>query len=361
MSMHTGIDDGWVVLERALEKEPPNRTPMEQRGIALLWKQAPSPLLELEWNRVSKGIDEVLYHRRHDESIALGREVQMAIWRKDFGFAERLLAQCVQHEERFVLDPAPAAHDRVTYLQVAGLVPPLASQLEAVRRGDRDAQNAFDATADAAFDELVGYKRQLWALQGQRDGHVSAARTPASTWTKENSHTAAAEGWGLFVSDTRGPMIERIDSTTDDFGKMVRPAFENDAAALGHVYLKAREGSRFHQQALLLTMADFDIGIVNEYAERRAEGNLVQLRDLCERAGITLVFDEGKGWSWSDEHGNEEHRIVTESAAALDGLGKKFGEAWRTDVLRGDTRRGFLDYVESELEQVEYEMGGMKP
>lgn len=95
---------------------------------------------------------------------------------------------------------------------------------------------------------------------------------------------------------------------------------------------------------------------------------LDRLRDLCERAGVELAVESDpdgplERWTWKSESGAFAEEMLgfdSEEKAARSGLEAKFGEGWRLDVRNGDTQRGFLDYVEAELEQVEDEMR-MKP
>lgn len=127
----------------------------------------------------------------------------------------------------------------------------------------------------------------------------------------------------------------------------------------------ARKGTQF--QRLLYDLASALLVLPPELTANPEPGDLPRLRDLCERAGITLVQatePEVVGrWDWGDEHGNaSDMSLLSEREAALQGLEAKYGEDWRYEVANGDTRRSFLDHVESELEQVEHELSeGMKP
>lgn len=100
--------------------------------------------------------------------------------------------------------------------------------------------------------------------------------------------------------------------------------------------------------------------------------DLPALRELCEQAGISLVEAQEEAirgrWDWRDENGNaSDASLDSERVAALNALNARFGDAWRLDVAKGDTR-GLLDYVSAELEaaqdlpeaEAENE-GGMRP
>lgn len=200
--------------------------------------------------------------------------------------------------------------------------------------------------------------------------------TAAPQWSAADSSAATAEGWDVFDNSDRGLEIERIDVPEDATGNLLPPAFESDHDAIAHVYCKAQEGSSLHQKALyvtLLVMKDFDVTFGADMRQapaivpvERREGESERLRDLCERAGIELGYERDQGsdqerWSWGDEHGNTHSGFDNERDAALSGLDAKFGESWRFDVGNGDTRRSFLDFIESSLEQIEDEQRGVTP
>ena len=81
--------------------------------------------------------------------------------------------------------------------------------------------------------------------------------------------------------------------------------------------------------------------------------DLQRLRDLCARAGISLVEaldDAVRGrWDWRDEHGNASNMSLdSEWAAAVAGLEATFGDAWRQDA-GAEPRQGLIHYIESVL------------
>ena len=91
--------------------------------------------------------------------------------------------------------------------------------------------------------------------------------------------------------------------------------------------------------------------------------DLDRLLELCERAGIEVARDGHSGdYYWSDEHGNASVVVgATERCAAMDALECKYGTAWRLDVQMKATQQGFVDYVQTTLEESELEIGGPKP
>lgn len=207
-------------------------------------------------------------------------------------------------------------------------------------------------------------------------------------WSREDSKAAVADGWDVFAHDVRGLEIERLDDPeeADD-----PPRFPDDAAAIWHVYNMARGGSALHQKALYVTLLAMNgfrqtygsvplpeadaainerIDAFDAYGTHRTSpapapasvhpGEVERLRDLCARAGITVCQaqeDEIKGrWDWIDENRNaSDMSFDTEQDAALAALDEMFGEDWRHDVDVANTRRSFLDYVESAVEQREDE------
>lgn len=227
-----------------------------------------------------------------------------------------------------------------------------------------------------------------------------ATSLPGVVWTPEDSKAAAAEGWDVFDSSDRGLEIERIDCPEDAQGNPIEATFKTDGEALGHVYGRAQSGSALHQKAILLTLARMkgfelprhvppsveralrrihdiavdgagnradiadvatmalqDLGVVLEPAERVGLEHLV---DVCERAGYEVQYDdEHDAWEWRDEHGAASQvRHECKRQAALDALEHRYKDVWRFEVANGDTRRGFVEFCEAQVEEAE---AGMTP
>jgi hypothetical protein len=71
--------------------------------------------------------------------------------------------------------------------------------------------------------------------------------TGPALWSAHDEAAANAEGWCVSNSSDGFDEIQRLD----DAGK-----FREDAAAIAHVYWRARTGSDLHRRAVLYTLRD---------------------------------------------------------------------------------------------------------
>ena len=96
-------------------------------------------------------------------------------------------------------------------------------------------------------------------------------------------------------------------------------------------------------------------------------GSEQEMVALAERAGLDIVPDVQPNktlWGWGDEHGNGGAGFDSAFDAALSGMQSKYLETWQYEIANGDTRRGFVDYVQAALDAAEHEEEahmGMRP
>lgn len=265
------------------------------------------------------------------------------------GFQHHLDSWIVNHSERIRSFPTQPVRDALQTLRAASLAlqdanPGLARKLDAlqVQQPVLNASPGSIAERDAGDEVDQRYTRAPWSIGG-----------------------VVGDNDELQINGPNGVCVGATWAMGEDFDAPAVDGLANARANADRIIACVTACEGVPTLALRGVRSPAELaGVAKDLpASPAVEAETEALVALAERAGFEFDEDEEQPGLWYWTSGDEGCPMSLDSKrlAALNALESRFKSDWQYEVENGDTRRGFVEWCEVQIEQLEDEPAGMTP